>query len=591
MEERTVRIGNRSRLFWTQGKSIFNKKTSSNSPDDSVNNEEKEALLSETDEENNQETSGIINNNVEIIELGKRISPLLTNFRKVLEEGKLFPNSREWVDSALPILGNCIEVVSQNKRKDLEQLFIDIARIIYSSDRVGKSHLAIEPSLELYSLLCCVVADFMRGKPNQPMFEQWTKSYQKVVTDFINSGIRIVDDNEEPITTSVSETEKDYSTSETTSTSIIVDNISSQDILPSTEDISTSLPEVENIDISQPDNLPEEKEYPEIVAESVNNQSHTLQDTTSLYTTEISPSKEKEVTFSSTTQTQETNETVTENSETITREEETITEPESIPTTEQVSDIDISTFLQQINQISQNEVKEILLDTLKAIANGTPETAKSKAIELAKEMAKLEVEKVRTDYRSTEYQIENLCSEIHQVEEQLNICQNEIKTIEEELKEQQSLNQKTENEKNILENHVKNTQDKIADIDKRILELQQQKETEITNLNQYKEQLNTTEKNIEELNQSISSLKESIRDFENQAMTLLQRMDSLEATKSQKETQLEQLQKQIKERESTVRRLEETLWFLQSVGNTSTNNKSLYDLNPQNTIDLFNGKV
>ncbi len=592
MEERIVRIGNRSRLFWTQGKSIFNKKTSSNSLDDSVKNEEKEALLSETDTDNNKEMIEATNHNEEIMELGKKISPLLTNLRKAIEEGKLFPNSREWVDSALPILGNCIEVASQNKRKDLEQLFVDIARIIYSSDRVGKSHLSIEPSLELYSLLCCVVADFMRGKPNKPMFEQWTKSYQKVVTDFINSGIRLVDDNEEPITTSVSEIENNYSTSEITTATTPVDNTPSQDILPSTDEISTSLPEVENIDIPQPDNLKEEKEYPEITAEATNDINPILQETTSLYTIETSLPEKTDEPPSSTTQIQETNEILTENDTLIIQEEkETDAEPAPISTTEQSSDIDISTFLQQINQISQNEVKEILLDTLKAIANGTPETAKAKAIELAKEMAKLEVEKVKTEYRSTEYQIESLSSEIHQVEEQLNICQNEIKTIEEELKEQQSITQKTEKEKNTLENHIKNTEDKIADIEKRILELQKQKEAEITNLNQYKEQFDATEKNIEELNQSISSLKESIRDFENQAMTLLQRMDSLEATKSQKETQLEQLQKQIKERESTVRRLEETIWFLHSIDNASTNHKPLYNSNTQNTIDLFNGKV
>jgi len=592
LEERTVRIGNRSRLFWTQGKSIFNKKTSSNSPDDSVKNEEKEALLSETDSDNDRETIEITNPNEEIMELGKKISPLLTNLRKAIEEGKLFPNSREWVDSALPILGNCIEVASQNKRKDLEQLFVDIARIIYSSDRVGKSHLSIEPSLELYSLLCCVVADFMRGKPNKPMFEQWTKSYQKVVSDFINSGIRLVDDSEEPITSSVSEVENNYSTSETTSTSIPVDNIPPQDILPSTDEISTPLPEVENIDIHQPDNLTKETDYPGITTEVTNNNNHTLQESSSLYTKETSLPEKAAENPSPTIQVQETNKITIETPVPITPEEKVSSvKPEPIHTTEQTSNIDISTFLQQINRIPQNEVKEILLDTLKAIANGTPETAKAKAIELAKEMAKLEVEKVKTDYRSTEYQIESLSSEIHQVEEQLNICQNEIKTIEEELKEQQSITQKTEKEKNILENHIKTTQDKISDIEKKILELQQQKEAEMANLNQYKEQFDATEKNIEELNQSICSLKESIRDFENQAMTLLQRMDSLEATKSQKETQLGQLQKQIKERESTVRRLEETLWFLQSIENASTNHKPLYNSNTQNTIDLFNGKV
>ncbi|MGC9054924.1 MAG: hypothetical protein ACP5KS_13700, partial [Candidatus Hydrogenedens sp.] len=426
-----MRIGNRSRLFWTQGKSIFNKKNSPDSLDDSVKNEEKEALLSKTDVDNKEEIIETTNHDVDAIEFGKKISPLLTNLRKVIEEGKLFPNSREWVDSALPILGNCIEVASQNRRKDLEQLFVDIARIIYSSDRVGKSHLSIEPSLELYSLLCCVVADYMRGKTNKLTFEQWTKSYQKVATDFVNSGIRLVTDNEEPITISVSETENTYSSLEDISAPTSVDHTPSQDILPSVEEIPPPLPEVENIEISHTDNLTEEKKYVKNTTERTDNNDPILQDSSSSYTVKTLYSETIEETPPDTNPSPETNEIIIENNVSITNmEEENPQEPEPIiSTTEQPPDIDISTFLQQISQLPQNEVKEILLDTLKAIVNGTPETAKTKAIELAREMAKLEVEKVKTEYRGTEYQIESLSSEIHQVEEQLNICQNEIKTI------------------------------------------------------------------------------------------------------------------------------------------------------------------
>jgi len=580
-----VRIGNRSRLFWTQGKSIFNKKTSSSTTDDSVKTEEKEALLSQTNTDMNEESPGLkINTETEIIELGKKISPFLTNLRKIIEEGKLFPNSRDWVDSALPILGNCIEIASQNKRKDLEQLFLDIARIIYSSDRVGKSHLSIEPALELYSLLCCVVADFMRGKPNKPMFEQWTKSYQKVVTDFTNSGIRLVDDNEEPIGTPVSETENLYLPADTSISYSPSDNTPPQDILPSAENIINSISVEETIEISHSE-IPTTVEYNNIVEDATNTINDAIQSDNPSYTIDTIPYKMSEETEISTPL--QTTDKIPDETKIQSSSEETIPFTESnIITTEQKVDMDIHSLIQQINKISQNEVKEILLDTLKAIVSGTHETAKAKAIELAKEMAKLEVEKVKIDFRSTEYQIESLTSEISQVQEQLNICHNEIKSIEEELKEQQFLTQKTETNKKTLEKDIENTQNKITEIEKKILELEQQKEKENTNLNQYKESLHTTEKMIEELNQTISSLKESIRDFENQAMTLLQRMDSLEKTKMEKETQLEQLQKQIKERGNTVRRLEETLRQIQtSEENISIENNSIS--NTLNTIDLF----
>lgn len=592
-----MRIGNRSRLFWTQGKSIFNKKT--NFTDDSVKTEEKEALLSETNMDNsveNSETEEIVLG-TEIIELGKKISPYLTNLRKVIEEGKIFPNSRDWVDSALPILVNCIEIASQNKRKDLEQLFLDIARIIYSSDRVGKSHLSIDPTLELYSLLCCVVADFMRGKPNRPMFEQWTKSYMKVVSDFSNLGIRLVDDNEEPITTAISENESNHFESDKIiSHPSTGESNSPSDILPSIDDTSSQVPESTSIEITQSEIHIEDKPYDEQIIDvkditsDISNEeySHNSVKDLSSESLEKGTSPSEEISLTDTTPT----ETLSQSPFT---DNETSTETTSLSSSEihQKGDTDIHSLLQQINQISQNEVKEILLDTLKAIAEGTPETAKAKAIELAREMAKLEVEKVKTEYRGTEYQIESLGSEINQVEEQLNICQNEIKAIQEELKEQLSVTQKTEQDKKVLENNIETTQNKIEDIERRILELQQEKEIEISRLNQYKENLISTRKTIEELHQTISTLKESIQDFENQAMTLIQRMDLLEKTKSERESFLGQLQKQIKEREKTVRRIDETLKILYVSEEISlTGNTSLsHNLNHENTIDLFNGGV
>ncbi len=589
-----VRIGNRSRLFWTQGKSIFNKK--STSTDDSVKMEEKEALLSEPD--NNGEISGTeaIILETEIIELGKKISPFLTNLRKVLEEGKLFPSTRDWVDSALPILGNCIEITSQNKRKDLEQLFLDIARIIYSADRVGKSYLSIDPALELYSLLCCVVADFMKGKPNRPMFEQWTKSYQKVINDFSNLGIRLVDDNEEPITTPTSENETNNTISDNIVSSRSNDETNPQDILPSTDNIVPQIPENTNIEIPQKELSIEATLYNKPTTETKEPDNDILKDASSPYMIQSPPAEilEEEKSDSSEEVSPPDNVLIETPSTTSREENETSTGTPLSPSMEiQKKDIEPHTLLQQINQIPQNELKEIILDTLRAIAEGTPETAKAKAIELAKEMAKLEVEKVKTEYRGTEYQIESLGSEINQVEEQLNICQTEIKTIQEELKEQLSLTQKTEKNKKDLENNIEKTQNKIEDIEKRISQLLHEKETEIINLNQYKENLVFTDKTIEELNQTISSLKESIQDFENQAMTLLQRMDLLEKTKSEKENLLGQLQKQIKEREKTVRRLEETLriLYISDENFLSGDTSLLNNTNNENTIDLFNGEM
>ncbi len=375
-----------------------------------------------------------------------------------------------------------------------------------------------------------------------------------------------------------------------------IDETIPQDILPSTDDIVTQIPEDTNIEISQTETPTEENICNEQNTETTESGNDTLKEASSSYIIESTPSEivdeEKPV---SPEETSFPDEVLPKTpSTTLSEENKTSTETTlSSPIEIQKVNIEPHTLLQQINQISQNEVKEIILDTLKAIAEGIPETAKAKAIELAKEMAKLEVEKVKTDYRGTEYQIESLTSEINQVEEQLNICQSEIKTIQEELKEQLSITQKTEKDKKDLENNIEKTQNKIEDIEKRILQLLQEKEAEIINLNQYKENLISTDKTIEELKQTIASLKESIQDFENQAMTLLQRMDLLEKTKSEKENLLSQLQKQIKERERTVRRLEETLRILyisdenSLIGNTSLLNNT----NNENTIDLFDGEI
>ncbi len=613
LEEYIMRIGNHSRLFWTQGKSIFGKKDNPLNPDDSLNIEEKNALLSETnpnDNGSNQEQTTNIEFGAEIKELGRKISHSLTDLRKIIEEGKLSPNSRDWVGSALHILGRCVDIASNDNQKDLEKLFLDMARIIYSSDRVGKANLSIDPALELYSPLCCIVADFIRGKPNKPMFEQWSKIYHKVVDNLNNSGIRLVDDNEEPVTTTIKETDK---TMMQTASKIITQDLSekpTEPVLSETTDFSPNPFDVENIEIPQTDVfLQKEKEVENFVESASSfleeNKSEAIRPTeeavsteTIEYSAELEAPEDKKLNEESEQLTNYTTEEriVTSPIESPAPESESISLIPSEPPTKRFH-IDINSYLQYINQIPQDEVKEILLDTLKAIASGTPETAKIKALELATEMAKLEVDKVKTDRRSVEFQIDSLTSEVSQVEEQLQICQTEIKTLNEELKEQESSVERTGKEKELLEKNILDTNNKIAEIDRKIQELQKQKELELTSLKEYEENLVSTQNTIEEFNSGILSLKESIQDIENQSRTLVQRMDLLELMKTEKNSQLKKLQQQIKEKENIVQHLEQTLRVLQPLTNYMQN-PGIDDINIQNdgnnpkeTIDLFNEKV
>lgn len=608
-----MRIGNRSRQFLAQGKSIFGKKDNTLSPDDALNTEEKKALLSQTSHENNgnsEEETPKTDIETGAIELGKKISHFLTDLRKILEEGKVSPNSRDWVGFALHILGSCVDIASAENQKDLEKLFLDMARIIYSSDRVGKAALSIDPVLELYTSLCCIVADFIRGKPNKKMFEQWSKIYQKIVDNLINSGIRLVDDNEEPITTSIKETDKNIKQTPSKITTPDLTEKPIEHIFPETTDFSPHTLDTESIEIPQTDVFLQGKEAVEISAESSvsfseENKSEAIPPTeetvsteTVEYTTELDTSEEEKPDEESgqSMNYATVKEEETPSTETSTTEIEHTSTISTEPPEKKVT-VDINFCLQYINQIPHDEVKEILLDTLKAIASGTPETAKMKALELATEMAKLEVDKVKTDCRSIEFQIDSLTSEVTQVEEQLQICQTEIKTTHDELKEQELSLEKTETEKGNLEKNILDTNNRIAEIDRKIQELQEQKELELKNLKGYEENFVFTQETMEEHNKSIYSLKETIQDLENQATTLLQRMDLLESIKTEKISQLEKLQGQVKEKENIVHHLERTIKVIQPLSN-STQNTCIDETNTQNdvnnpktTIDLFNEEV
>ncbi|HOV33073.1 MAG TPA: hypothetical protein PLX23_06895 [Candidatus Hydrogenedens sp.] len=608
-----MRIGNRSRGFWPQGKPLFGKKDNTLPTDETSNAEVENTLLSETAPDNNgdnKEQSSKTEFGIEVIELGKNISFLLTELKKFLEEGKVFPNSRDWVGSAMSILGKCVDIASAENQKDLKKLFLDMARVIYSSDRVGKVSLSIDPVLELYSFICGIVTDFIRGKPDKKMFEQWSTIYQRVVNNLNNLGIRLVDDDEEPIATTIKEADKDMKQTASKITNSNLTEKSAEHILPETTDFNSNTLDTKGLEIPQTDVFLQGKEAVENPMESSasfyeENKSEAIQQTEETVSTEIIEStpeleisEEKGIDEESK---QSTNYTTVEEAETASVETYTTEiEPTSaIPPEPQKKrvPVDINFCLQYINQIPNNEVKEKLLDTLEAIAGGTPEIAKMKALELATEMAKLEVDKVKKDCRSIELQIDSLTSEVNQVEGQLQICQTEINTTHEELKEQESLAEKSEKEKEKLEKNISDTSDKIAEIDRKIQELQKQKELELKNLKGYEENFISTEKMIEEYNKSISSLKETIQDLENQATTLVQRMDSLESMKTEKNSQLEKLEKQIKEKEDIVQHLERTIKVLQPLSN-STQNTGIDETNIQNdadnsqaTIDLFNEKV
>ncbi|MCA1901327.1 MAG: hypothetical protein LDL53_03785, partial [Candidatus Hydrogenedens sp.] len=197
-----MRIGNRSRSFLTHGKTLF-KKMSYSSNDEVPKEEKIQPSESNVEQENKISETMTVNLEMEIIELGRKISPQLTNLRKTIEESKTLNDTRSWVYSAMSILSNCVEISATNHQDGLKNLFLDMARIIYSADRIGKAPLSIEPTLELYSLLCCIVADFLTGKPYKTMFEQWQKTYKKITEDYNKLGIRLIYDDEEPIPTTI----------------------------------------------------------------------------------------------------------------------------------------------------------------------------------------------------------------------------------------------------------------------------------------------------------------------------------------------------------------------------------------------------
>lgn len=601
----TVRFEYPKKFFRNAGKAFFNNRDiHKQNIDDSVSNEEKQQLLKENHEQ--QLNSNIIEN---LIELATKISVELNNLRAVLEKAIENPNSKEWVESSLAILATAVNLAHTYGFKELEKILINTARILLSADRVGKAGLILEKFYRLYTTLCIISAELLLGKTQEKIFDAANLTYNSIASELEKMGIKLISDDEELIgqineeIPQVKEISPPAESHESiplgTETPLKASLLSDVPEIPlatsdnyqvpnsniSTTEDSSSPPltqetqqlekEETGDEIIKQTELTPNKANLDLPSEISNSLPTYSENSQTLITTPSTPFETQNIDFSSTSTL-----SFCDNSNYIN---------DHLYKLKPSNSEDLSSLLNLLSTIKNKKLKDKIEATLKALAENTPDIAKQKALELAIEIAKMEIEEIQKQQKATELQIDSLKGEIEQVDINIHESKYEAEQITKELQSQEKQKENILKEKQNSESELLKTKQELQNIEEQISLLLKQKEETITKIQNIEETLKCLNKNLEENQQNILSIKETLSHTDNKISTLNDKKLCLLSALKEKENHLNNLAMEISRKEDTLIKLKNGLDLIKLL-NENVNEKAKEDpIPPDINNDLFSG--
>ncbi len=600
----TVRFEYPKKFFRNAGKAFFNNRDiHKQNIDDSVSNEEKQQLLKENDEQ--QSNPNIIEN---LIELATKISVELNNLRAVLEKAIENPNSKEWVESSLAILATAVNLAHTYGYKELEKILINTARILLSADRVGKAGLILEKFYKLYTTLCIISAELLLGKTQEKIFDTANLTYNSIASELEKMGIKLISDDEELIGQINEEIpqvieiplsdESHESIPLGTETSLKASSLSDVPEIPLATSDNYQVPNlnISTTEDSSPPVTPETQqiEKEETVEERIK-QIELIPNKANLdLPAEISnlpPS------YSKSSPNLITN--VSTSFKTPSTDVSSISTPSFYDNSNHIEDNlyklkpstseEQSTLINILSTIKNKNLKDKLEATLKALAENTPDIAKQKALELAIEIAKMEIEEIQKQQKATELQIDSLKGEIEQVDINIHESKYEAEQITKELQSQEKQKENILKEKQNSESELLKTKQELQKIEDQISFLLKQKEETIIKIQDIEETLKCLDKNLEEYQQNILSIKETLSHTDNKISSLNDKKLSLLSALKEKEILLNNLAKEINRKEDTLIKLKNGLDLIKFCNENINEKVKENSIPPDVNNDLFSG--
>ncbi|MCX8063925.1 MAG: hypothetical protein N3G21_01980 [Candidatus Hydrogenedentes bacterium] len=579
------------RFFQSAGKSLFTKRNSLSNIDDSVSEEEKKDLLGQKELlESNSE--GFLDS---LIELAKKISLELSRLKLILEEAKKNPNSKDWVETALGMLGNAVNIAHKYSHHELEKIIINMARILISADRVGKAGLIVEELYILHAELCILIAECILGKGKKETFEKISSTYANISSKIEKMGIKLISDDEE-LREQINEdfspnTEESPLTQNTYSASPVEKNNTQDFPLPEIVESSSVItyseikPKIGEDAIVH--NLTQNS------SELVSQKEDTVEPTAQLTQTsstvigninEITPITEDE-----SPKVQPQSNQFSENSASNLQTEDISNISSEIypaPPKVESSQLDYMHSTTTILETIKNEnIKEKLKATLKALAENSPELAKQKAVELAIEIANLEIAELKNKQKTTEIQIETIKCEIEQVDMCMHECKCEEEQVRNELYTQEKQREEILRDKQNSEFELSKIREELQNIENQIKALFKKKEETERKMQEVQDSICNIEKSIDDNQKIILSIKESLSELGEKLRSLNEKKLLLLSALEEKQNILKVLSDHLNKKENTLNKLVNSLDLISVYANQSLDHSS-----PTNPIpDLFNG--
>jgi len=594
-----VRFEYHKRFFRNAGRAFFSSKDHSQELDDSVTNEEKEKLLREN-EEFQSNSNPYTNENLK--EFAENLSVQLNKLRIVLQDALKNPKSNEWVESTLSILASTVTLVHNYGYKELEKVLINIARILLSADRVGKAELIIDKFYVLYTKLSIVIAELFLGKTQDKIFEGIWSLYNNIVQELEKMGIKLITDDEELIGQISEEVHqnKEVPISEQTNQAITppVEKTEEKSIPPNYSESPSN-----NLDYSQ---ISQPKPPSETISPiSIQSVSEHYQSEEARQVPPTQPELDSDPKpFSTSFEPQNPNvpEELDDSIPTAspipeTSDTEIHSVVEKTPTfTEELSKDNTSldnshksiiqtSFSSLLSNIKNETIINKFEATLKALAENSPELAKEKAIELAIEIANLEIEEIKKQQKVLELQIESLKSDIEQTDINIHESVYEKEEITKELQAQEKQIEDILNRKQTSEFELSKINAELKSIEEQIAILLKKKEETIAKINDIQKNLEYLDKDIEENNQNLISIKETLSDVDNKISILNEKKSSLLSELEKRQNTLNELSEQIRKKEDTLIKLSNSLDLIKF----SNQNKNDNSLSLEGNQDLFSG--
>lgn len=576
------------RFFRNAGKSFFNRGSKPTTIDDSVTEKEKNELLGNTENSISE-----LNNNTEVLyDLAKEFSIELTDLKSSLEKAQESPNSKEWVELALRSLANSVNIACKYNNHSLKDILIEIARILSSADRVGKAGLIIDKLYILHAELCLLAGEWLVKKSDKNLYEKLKSVCKNIAYEVEKMGIKLISD-EESLMDHISaeiipiDTKEDHPTQSSVAWKKETDNqhyslpeiIEPFNATPFSEETRTK--PIEEIFQSSSTEIP-------ALSTPRDNTAEISLDPFQTSSVENPPESVTKDSGECIPVTSQPNSDVNNfESSSIPEEHPTHTSASSNESsTHQSYTSDYSKYLSTIlSNIKNENLKQKLEATLTALAENSTELAKQKALELAIEIANLEILEIKNQQKSIELQIKTTMDEINHVETNIDKYKYEEEQIKNELYTQEKLREEKLKEKQNAELELSKIREELQDIENQINLLLKKKEDTIIKIQKAQESIETIDEAIEENQKFIQSVKDSLSEVDIKLNSLNEKKSILLSILEEKQNSLKILTDQLTKKENSLSKLMSSLELLVNLKDQTENQIPSHSSN----LDLFSG--